>query len=123
MNASEREAITFSIEVEPLVETFPDRAASEEAAEDAAAEESAALEAGALEAGALEAGALEAGALLEAPPQAASEPTIAAEIKNESIFFITVEISFVFLSFHLFRTVPILSAFCKMCPVHFVKRT
>ena len=113
MNASEREAITFSIEVEPLVETFPDRAASEEAAEDAAAEESAALEAG----------ALEAGALLEAPPQAASEPTIAAEIKNESIFFITVEISFVFLSFHLFRTVPILSAFCKMCPVHFVKRT
>ena len=113
MNASEREAITFSIEVEPLVETFPDRAASEEAAEDAAAEESAALEAG----------ALEAGALLEAPPQAASEPTIAAEIKNESIFFITVEISFVFLSFHLFRTVPILSAFCKMCPVHFVKST
>jgi len=108
MNASEREAITFSIEVEPLVETFPDRAASEEAAEDTAAEESAALE---------------AGALLEAPPQAASEPTIAAEIKNESIFFITVEISFVFLSFHLFRTVPILSAFCKMCPVHFVKST
>ena len=101
-----------------MVETFPDRAASEEAAEDAAAEESAALEAGALEAG-----ALEAGALLEAPPQAASEPTIAAEIKNESIFFITVEISFVFLSFHLFRTVPILSAFCKMCPVHFVKST
>ena len=108
MNASEREAITFSIEVEPLVETFPDRTASEEAAEDTAAEESAALE---------------AGALLEAPPQAASEPTIAAEIKNESIFFITVEISFVFLSFHLFRTVPILSAFCKMCPVHFVKST
>ena len=91
-----------------MVETFPDRAASEEAAEDTAAEESAALE---------------AGALLEAPPQAASEPTIAAEIKNESIFFITVEISFVFLSFHLFRTVPILSAFCKMCPVHFVKST
>ena len=29
MNASEREAITFSIEVEPLVETFPESGSAE----------------------------------------------------------------------------------------------